>query len=161
MDPVAGASKAAQALRRGGRLAAFWNAYQPPPEVGEAFAAVYRRVLPDLPVFQRAMSGLEDYSALCARAADGIRQAGRFGDPEQWRFDWDRPYTRDEWLDQVPTAAGHGQFPPAKLEELLAGIGAAIDAVGGGFTMRYSTLVVTAARTAARGGAGPRGMAGD
>jgi hypothetical protein len=27
---------------------------------------------------------------------------------------------------------------PAKLEELLAGIGAAIDAVGGSFTMRYT-----------------------
>jgi SAM-dependent methyltransferase len=30
---------------------------------------VYRRVLPDLPVFQRATSGLESYSALCARSA--------------------------------------------------------------------------------------------
>ncbi len=47
----------------------------------------------------------------------------------------------------VPTiAAGHGQLPPAKLEELLAGVGAAIDAVGGSFTMRYTTVVVTANR---------------
>jgi hypothetical protein len=29
---------------------------------------------------------------------------------------------------------------------LLAGIGAAIDAVGGSFTMRYTTVAVTAAR---------------
>jgi SAM-dependent methyltransferase len=161
VDPVAGAAKAARVLRPGGRLAVLWNAYQPPPEVAEAFAAVYRRVLPDLPVFQRAMSGLESYSALCARAADGIRQVGAFGDPEQWRFDWDRSCIREEWLDQVPTAAGHGQFPPAKLEELLAGIGAAIDAGGGSFTMRYSALTVTATRTAggpsaAAGRAGPR-----
>ena len=67
---------------------------------------------------------------MCGKAADGIRQAGAFGEPEQWRFDWDRAYTRDEWLDQVPTLGGHTQLPPAKLAELLAGIGAAIDAVG-------------------------------
>ena len=84
---------------------------------------------------------------MCTKAADGMRQAGAFGDPEQWRFDWERPYTRDEWLDQVPTFGGHSQLPPAKLEELLAGIGAAIDAAGGSFTMRYTTVVVTAART--------------
>ena len=29
VDPVAGAAKAAQALRPGGRLAVFWNAFQP------------------------------------------------------------------------------------------------------------------------------------
>jgi hypothetical protein len=37
------------------------------------------------------------------------------------------PYTRDEWLKQVPTSGGHSQFPSDRLEELLAGIGAAID----------------------------------
>jgi hypothetical protein len=42
-----------------------------------------------------------------------------------------------------------GTEVPAKLEELLAGIGAAIDAVGGSFTMRYTTVAVTAARTGA------------
>ena len=146
VDPVAGAAKAAQALRPGGRLAVFWNAFQPPPEVNEAFAAVFRRVLPDSPLAQRGMPGADAYSALCARAADGIRQAGAFGDPEQWRFDWDRPYTRDEWLDVVPTVGLHTQLPSATLQELLAGIGAAIDAAGGSFTMHYATVAVTAAR---------------
>jgi len=49
---------------------------------------------------------------------------GGFGQSEQWQFDWERSYTRDEWLDLVPTSGGHNQFPPPKLEELLAGIGA-------------------------------------
>jgi SAM-dependent methyltransferase len=146
IDPVAGASKAAEALRPGSRLAVFWNVFQPPPELGHAFAAVYRRVLPDVPMLGR-VPGLESYSTLFATAADGIRAADRFGDPDQWRFDWDRTYTRDEWLDQLPTAGGHSQFPPAKLEELLAGIGAAIDAAGGDFTMNYTAVVVTATRT--------------
>ena len=80
------------------------------------------------------------------KAADGIRQAGAFGEPEQWSFGWDRTYTRDQWLEQVPTFGGHNQIPPAKLAELLAGIGAAIDARGGSFTTRYTTVVATAAR---------------
>jgi SAM-dependent methyltransferase len=148
VDPVAGAAKAAGALRPGGRLAAFWNAFEPPPALGEAFAAVYRRVMPDSPAFRRPVSGADAYSGLCAKAADGIRQAGAFGDPEEWRFDWDRRYTRDEWLDQVPTSGFVNQLPPAALLELLDGIGAAIDAVGGGFAMHYTAVVVTAARRA-------------
>src|ERR1700728_1109954 len=47
VDPVAGAAKAAQVLRPGGRLAVFWNAFGFPPDLGAAFAAVYQRVIPD------------------------------------------------------------------------------------------------------------------
>ncbi|MEU4499035.1 class I SAM-dependent methyltransferase [Streptomyces sp. NPDC023998] len=148
VDPVAGAAKAAQALRPGGRLAVFWNAGQPPPELAESFAEVYRRVMPDsLAARQWTMPAVDGYSVLCTRAADGIRQVGTFGAPEQWRFDWERSYTRAEWLDQLPTTGGHTQLPPAKLDEVLAGIGAAVDAVGGSFTMHYATLAVTAARS--------------
>jgi SAM-dependent methyltransferase len=114
VDPVAGAAKAAQVLRPGGRLAVFWNSFRPPAEVSEAFAEVNRRVLPDSLLSRGALPGPDAYSALCTKAADGMRQAGAFGDPEEWRFDWDRPYTRDEWLDVVPTFGGFSQFPPAK-----------------------------------------------
>jgi hypothetical protein len=93
------------------------------------------------------LPGPDAYSALCTKAADGMRQAGAFSDAEEWRFDWDRPYTRDEWLDVVPTFGGYSQFAPATQEELLAGIGAAVDAAGGSFTMGYTAVVATAART--------------
>jgi SAM-dependent methyltransferase len=146
VDPVAGAAKAAQVLRPGGRLAVFWNSFRPPAELGEAFSAAYRRVLPGSPVSRVPMPGPDAYSALCAKAADGMRQTGAFGDAEQWRFDWDRTYARDEWLDVVPTFGGFSQFPPATREDLLASIGAAIDAAGGSFTMGYTAVVATAAR---------------
>lgn len=71
---------------------------------------------------------------------------GAFGESEQWRFDWERSYSRDEWLDQVPTHGGMSQLPPAKQGELLAGVGAVIDTVGGSFTMHYATVAVTAVR---------------
>jgi SAM-dependent methyltransferase len=146
VDPVAGAAKAALVLRPGGRLAMFWNAFQPPPDLGEAFVEVYRRVEPGLPFNPWTRPALDAYLMMCGKAADGIRQAGTFGEPEQWRFDWDRRYTRDEWLELVPTFGGHSQMPPAKRAELLAGIAAAIDAAGGSFTAQYATLAVTAAR---------------
>ena len=82
------------------------------------------------------------------RAADGMRQAGGFGEPEEWLADWARPYTRDEWLDLVPTLGGFRQFPPDVQAELLAGLGAAVDAAGGAFLMGYTTLAVTAVRLA-------------
>jgi SAM-dependent methyltransferase len=146
VDPVAGAAKAAQALRPRGRLAVFWNAFQPPPELGEAFGAVFRQVLPDSPVFQRSARGAQAYGALAAKAAGAIRETGRFGDPEQWEFEWDRPYTRDEWLEQVPTSGFAARLQPDAMQQILAGVGAAIDAAGGGFTAHYTTVAVTAAR---------------
>ncbi|MEV4063711.1 class I SAM-dependent methyltransferase [Nonomuraea dietziae] len=151
VDPVVGAAKAARVLRPGGRLAAFWNVGQPPPEATEAFAAVYDRVVPDSLAargYRKAMSALDGYAVLFGKAADGMGQAGAFGDPEQWRFDWEQDYTTDEWLDQLPTQGGLSQVPPAKLAEVLAGIGAAVDAMGGGFTMHYTAVVITAKRTA-------------
>ena len=149
IDPVAGAAKSAQVLAPDGRLAAFWNVGRPSPEVAEAFGTVYRRVMPGLPYLHGDVrSALDAYSRGFARAADGIRQAGAFGEPEQWRFDWERSYTRDEWLDQVTTHGDHSQFPSTELDEVLAGIGAAIDARGGAFTMGYIAVVVTATRHA-------------
>jgi SAM-dependent methyltransferase len=145
VDPVVGAAKAAQALRPGGRLALFWYVFQPPSDLADAFTAAYRRALPDSPfVTGPPTPGLDAYSAFFTKAADGMRQAGGFGDPEQWRFDWDRTYTRDEWLEFVPTSGGHSLLTPAVRDELLAGIGAAVDAAGGSFPMHFTAVVVTA-----------------
>jgi SAM-dependent methyltransferase len=149
IDPVAGAAKAAEVLRPGGRLALFWNVFQPSPDVAEAFSAVHRRVMPGPLADLWARPALDGYSVLFTKAADGIRRVGAFSDPQQWRFDWERSYTREEWLDQLPTHGGYARLPPAQLEELLAGIGGAVDAIGASFTMHYTTVVVAVARAGA------------
>ena len=149
VDPVVGAAKAGQVLRPGGRLAPFHHVFQAPPGLTEAVARVYRQVAPDSPVnpgHQPTGSALDLYQPLFARIADGIREAGGFGEPEQWRFDWERTYTRDEWLDQLPTLGGLTQLPADTLALVTASAGAAIDAMGGSFTMAYTTVVVTAVR---------------
>ncbi len=146
IDPVAGAIKAAQVLRPAGRLAAFWNTFQFPPDLAESLSAVYASVLPDSPFSRGMFAGPDAYGPIFDKTADGIRQAGGFGGPEQWRADWQQTYSRDEWLSVLPTAGGLNQLPQDKLNDLLAGIGAAIDAAGGSFTMTYAAVTVTAAR---------------
>jgi SAM-dependent methyltransferase len=149
VDPVAGAAKAARVLRPGGRLAPFHHVFQTPPELAGVLARAYRQVAPDSPfnsVGQRSGPAVDLYQPLFARIADGIRQAGGFSEPEQWQFDWERTYTRDEWLDQLPTLGSLTGLAPDKVAHVLAEVGAAIDVIGGSFTMSYATVVVTAAR---------------
>lgn len=150
VDPVAGAAKAARVLRPGGLLAVFAHVFEPPSAVADALATVYRRVVPDAPFDLRSRgNGADLYRAMFARFADGIREVGGFGEVEHLRFHWTRSYTRDEWLDLLPTTGGLTLLPPDQLTQVLEEVGAAIDRIGGGFTMPYATLAVTAARTRA------------
>jgi SAM-dependent methyltransferase len=144
VDPVAGAAKAAAVLAPGGRLAAFWNVFRPPPELAEGFAEVHRSVVPHMPRNPWVVPALDAYTAILDRAADAIRSTGAFGEPERWRFDWERPYTRDEWLDQVATGGDALQLSAGELQALLDGLGGVIDAAGGHLTMGYAAVVVTA-----------------
>jgi len=149
VDPVAGAAKAAQVLRPDGRLAAFWHVFDPPQDVAEAVAGAYRRVVPDSPLNFQARPAQADRSAtlFTTKAADGMREAGGFGDAERWRYDWERSYTREEWLDQLATSGILTQLPPDKLAEVLEVVGAALDTMRHSFTVRLSTVAVIAART--------------
>ncbi|MGW7541274.1 class I SAM-dependent methyltransferase [Streptomyces sp. NPDC054770] len=150
VDPVAGAMKAAHVLRPEGRLAIFGHVYEPPTEVAEAFAAAFRRAAPDSPFNgQPARRPLDLYQAAYAKFADKIRETARFKDPEQWRFDWELSYTRDQWLDLLPTTGALTQLRPDQLAEVLDAVGSAIDSLGGRFTMSYTTLAATAVRDGA------------
>ncbi|MGH2865669.1 MAG: hypothetical protein ACRDJX_10540 [Solirubrobacteraceae bacterium] len=59
------------------------------------------------------------------------------------------------WQNETDPAANRqllSLMPPAKLGELLSGLGAAIDQAGGKFTMKYAALTLTAVRNNARPG---------
>jgi hypothetical protein len=135
-------AKAARVLRPSGLLVVFWNAFELPPELADAFDEVYRRVLPGSPV---SLTARDAYPRLAEIATDGMR--GAFGSPEEWRFRWQRTYTRDEWLAQLPTFGGHTTLAADQRAALAEGIGALIDAVGGRFVMGYTTLAVAARPT--------------
>jgi SAM-dependent methyltransferase len=146
IDPVAGPAKAEQLLRPGGRLALFWNAFQPPAEIADGFAEVYRRVVPDSPLNPWARSVVDSYAGIFDKTAATIGSAGAFGPAEQWRFEWDRPYTRDEWLDGMPTSGEASLLSPTTLGDLMDGSATVIDAAGGAFTMHFTTVAIVAAR---------------
>lgn len=147
VDPVAGAAKAARVLRPGGRLALFWHVFQLPPEMAHAFAEGYRRVLPNSPFNpQPSAQAIDLYQAMITKAADGIREVAGFSTPEQWRFDWEQTYTRDAWLDLLPTQGPLTRLPADEIAVVQEVVGAAIDAMGGTFTMAYATVAVTVTR---------------
>lgn len=147
VDPTAGAGKAGQVLRRRGRLAVFAHVFDPPAPIAEAFATVFQQVMPDAP-FNAPLPGsaFDIAQKMFASFADGIRDAGGFTGPEHWRFDWEHTYTRDQWLALLPTTGGLTRLPADKLTEVLDVVGAAVDALGGSFTMPYITLAVTSTR---------------
>lgn len=89
---------------------------------------------------------LDVYEAMMTTAADGMRAAGGFGVPERWRFDRERTYTEQQWLDLLPTTGGLTRLPPDTLAEVLDAVGAAIDAIGGGFTTMFTTVAISARR---------------
>jgi len=147
VDAVAGAVKAAAVLRPGGLFAVFWNVHQPEPAAATAFAEVYDQLAPELQFYRQDLNADRTYSAFREPAERGLRAVGdAFSEPETWLYDWDRTYTHDEWLDAVPTQGGHSLLPPERLKDLLAGLGAAVDELGGSFVGHYATVAVTASR---------------
>ena len=144
LDPGAGAAKAALVLQPGGRLAVFWNAMELPSDVGEALADAFRRVVPGAPAARAPTGGPAGYQAFYAKAPDGIRDARAFSEPERWQVDWERAYTRDEWLEAMATGGGFNRLERSQLDALLADAGAVIDAIGGSVTVKYATVAVTA-----------------
>ncbi|MGW4367152.1 class I SAM-dependent methyltransferase [Nocardia takedensis] len=147
VDPVTGAAKAAEVLRPNGRLVIFGHAYEPPAEVAEPFAAALARVAPESPFAgQPARRPVELYETAYVRTLDQLRATERFVDHDRWRFEWQRSYTREEWLELLPTTGGLTSLHPDQIAEILSATGAAIDALGGTFTMDYTTLAATAVR---------------
>ncbi|HEY3833330.1 MAG TPA: class I SAM-dependent methyltransferase [Acidimicrobiia bacterium] len=152
VDPRAGAVKAGRVLRTHGRLAPFHHVFQVPLVIAEAMGDAYRQVMPESAVDLGAMltkPALDVYRPLFDTIADGIRNAAVFAEPEEWRFDWEHTYSRDEWIDQLPTFGGLSALNDHQLVEMRSATASAIDRFGGHVTVSYSTVVVTATRHSA------------
>jgi SAM-dependent methyltransferase len=144
IDPLTGAVKAASVLRPRGRIALFWNAFQPPTDLAQAFSDVHHQLLSGRIASMWDRPAIEGYAAMARVAGDGMGTSGLFEDSQEWRDEWETIYSRDDWCEQLSTFGGHSRLTPVQHGGLAAGIGAAIDAVGGSFTMRYITVCVTA-----------------
>lgn len=144
VDPQTGPVRAAEALGPHGVLAPFWNLGRH-PEVDDAFDRIYAERTPATfaknPTIGAGRGWRPD-----ADVVDSIEASGAFEPVEQAEFTWTHIYLRDEWLDQLPSHSEHRLLAPEVLDHLLAGLGEAIDDVGGSFTMHYTTAALTARR---------------
>jgi SAM-dependent methyltransferase len=143
IDQAIAPARAADALRPGGVLALLSNGYEQ-NALRDELDAVYRKHAPQL-LTKTFVLG-RPAPTLGASHAEPIEACGRFAPVEERAFLWERSYTRDEWLDQLPTHSDHRTLPAQALATLLEHIGNVIDANGGAFTIGHTTEVLLATR---------------
>lgn len=71
---------------------------------------------------------------------------GAFGAVERVIFRWQATLASDVWLERTSTSGGINRLPDDKLDALLKGMGAAIDATGGQLVIDYTTVAAFAER---------------
>ncbi len=143
VDQGVGPVNAADALRSGGRLALISNGYER-PGLRDELEAVYLHHTPEL-LAKTFVLGRATLTLGQAHAGP-IEACGKFGPVEERSFLWEHTYTRDEWLDQLPTHSDHRVLPSDLLGTLLAHIGDVIDANGGTLTIGHTTELLLAVR---------------
>jgi len=146
IDPTAGAIRAADVLRERGRLGAFWNFGDPPPEVRERLAPIYERLAPELVNYSVVLDTAQRAERIDITVA-GIARSARFGPIEVRQFPWVRAYSARGWTDFLDTHSDHQALEPARRKQLLDEVADAVNAIGGTFEMPYEAALVTAART--------------
>lgn len=147
VDPVAGAAKVKTVLRPGGLFAAFWHVFDAPEPIGAALVEAVRDVVPDLPFDPAALMRADKaYEKGAVTTGERFGEVGGFGEPEQWRFSWERHYTRAEWLDFVPTQGFLTRLTAEQRTPILEAVGNAIDDLGGSFVLSTVTVGVALRR---------------
>ena len=144
IDHEVGAAKAASVLRAGGLLALFWNVTTPPENVRHALSAVYREVLGGYDPW--AVPMVAAYDRHLDEIATKLAADDAFGDPWRLRYDWARSCTTAEWLEQLESGGDAAAMPAGAMGRLRAGIGDALDGLGGTFAVDVAAMAVLARR---------------
>ena len=149
VDQEAGPAHAARVLRPGGVFVALWHVYGTPEPIADAFVAAYEKLAPRPPyrIGHSYEEAFESYLAGSVRTGEAFAATGAFAHAEQWQADWERTFTTAGYLDLMRTMSPMALLSSEQGTALLDDVGGAIDAIGGEFTMRYSTLAVTVTRT--------------
>jgi SAM-dependent methyltransferase len=145
VDPATGPRRAAEALRRGGRIGLFWTLFKHEPATKTAFEEVYRRFAPEL-ANDSGVLGTVNRGGGSGHIA-GLVRTGLFERPRMRYYEWASRLTRDEWLDQIPTHSDHRLLTPDRLAALSEAVGAAIDALGGEIRVNYNVWMIIARRS--------------
>jgi SAM-dependent methyltransferase len=143
IEPRMGAQRAAEVLVRGGRIGLFWNFGRPPAELLTRLEPIYARRAPALDKHS-VLLGQGDERA--GGTVSSMAATGQFDVVEVHRFPWEQRYGTSEWLEHLSTHSDHQALAPEARGALLAEVGDAVEALGGGVTMAYQTVLVTARR---------------
>lgn len=144
VDQAAGATKAAEVLRPGGRLAIVWNIGRHDDAVQAALDVVYGEHMP-----QNVSTGSLGRVGGEKWHLDGVDETGAFGPQEVDSFTWSQAHTTAEWLLHIATMSDHRLLPDARKAALFTAIGDVIDGqFGGTLTLHYDTRIIRAARLA-------------
>jgi len=144
VDPSRGASKAAAAVRAGGRIGLFWNQARPDPSVRPALDRAYAAHAPELGA-RSVLMGQRDVS-LYESVARTLQPTGEFEDVAIETFGHDVTYSTAEWVELAGTHSDHHTLPPDQLAALLADMRRQVDEAGGVVPVHYETTLVTARR---------------
>jgi SAM-dependent methyltransferase len=142
VDPVLGAARLVDVVRRDGRIALFWNLGRHEDGIRAAIDAAYERYAP--PSVSNSVAHVRDGDS---QYVEPIVATGAFESVEVRTYRWQQRYTRADWLDQLPTHSDHRLLPDDDRRRLLDAVGAVIDDFGGSFTMLYDTKALTARRS--------------
>ena len=145
VDTAVGSSKVADVLRDGGAFAAMWNYFDLPEHVRDAIAPAYERSAPTLMGTALVLAGSPDRSGP-DRDADALLATGAFSRVWRDELHWPHQYTTSTWVDELATRSSHRTLPDDIRTPLLAGVASAVDAIGGGFEVRYTTTILRAER---------------
>ena len=162
IDPGVAFPKAARLLRPGGFLALLTNSHAAggtQMTVAPEIDALHRSVAPELGEWRFPAGGEIERAARRERDIAAVWQAierrfepapslgDLFGPPEVHVTSWVATYDRDGYLDMLRTQSSYALLAPARLEELMQGIGDLVDRrLGGTVTKEYLTVLVTARR---------------
>jgi SAM-dependent methyltransferase len=148
IDPYAGARRAADVLRPGGRLALFWNVTVHTDDVAAVFREVYGAhapaVLDRSIALGTAVPRVADDTT--TRHQDGIEECGAFDPIELHEYERTVEHAAAGWIDQLATHSDHRLLDEGVRSALFDALAGALAALGGTITVRYVTQSVTASR---------------
>ena len=104
--------------------------------MAEGFERIYSRVAPHLLV-DSVVLGTNRPSGDPDDLAFGT--VGAFTRVEERSYSWQRSYTTNAWLDELPTHSGHRTLPSGVLSKVLEDVGELLDGLGGKIVVEYTT----------------------
>jgi SAM-dependent methyltransferase len=145
LDPEVGFAKAAQVLRAGGVLAAFWNRPRwARAALREALIDAYRRAAPEVLDETDPMHPANSPSGDETQWRDGVAATEGLGDVEVREYEWSQSYTARDYAALLETHSTVRVLVPERREALVEAVAHAIERHGNAFELPLVTRLYVA-----------------